>query len=166
MRVGKAIRSIAVATLAGCVLLSACSGKGPFRQVQVCLSSPEETVAFKLVMRSVAQANGLEFFDRSIEAEAEGERIKRLLPDHLVAHPKILISGVRKDGVSFGAANFAEAPTQIVIGFQLGKQGAGREFSNTVAQALGERWTVREGPDPEISGAFPLPECDKARSLG
>ncbi|MOA67536.1 hypothetical protein D3C78_1947710 [compost metagenome] len=71
----------------------------------------------------------------------------------------MVISGRRNDGVSFGGGNFSEAPAQIVIGFQLGKNEAGREFSNTVYEALADSWLVREGPDPEVSGAFPLEEC-------
>lgn len=104
----------------------------------------------------------MNFGDRSTESQSEIDHIRESMPDLPVTRPMILISGRRSDGVSFGATNFAEAPTQIVIGFQLGRNEAGREFSNTVYEALAERWLVREGPNPEVSGAFPLTECRTA----
>jgi hypothetical protein len=160
MRVRPISLSILTTALAVCLLLGACApGQRPFRQIQLCLNSLEDIPAFKSQMRSLAQSNGMRFGDRSIEAQAEAERIREVMPDAPVTRPMILISGRRGDGVGFGASNFAEAPTQIVIGFQLGRTVAGREFSDSVYEALAEHWLVREGPDPEASGAFPLAEC-------
>src|ERR1700754_3914551 len=90
-------------------------GQRPFRQVQVCLTSVQDISAFKLEMQSLAQANGLSFVDRSADAQAEAKAIQRHMPDSKVTDPMVLVSGRRKDGVSFGATNFADAPTQIVI---------------------------------------------------
>ena len=158
---GNLVRSgvCTLAVLSGMLLMACAPGQRPFRQVQVCLNSPQEIPAFKSEMRALARANGMEFGDRSSQAEAEAERIQAVRPDAEVARPTIVISGRRQDGVSFGATNFAAAPTQIVIGFQLGRDEAGREFSNTVSATLARRWRVREGPDPNISGAFPLEDC-------
>lgn len=107
-------------------------------------------------MQSVAQGEGMVFGDRSAEAQAEAERTREVGPDALVARAMLVISGWRNEGVSFGAGNFPEAPAQIVIGFQLGTNGDGRAFSHSVYDALADSWLVREGPDPEASGAFPL----------
>ncbi|HUH08963.1 MAG TPA: hypothetical protein VLZ73_00295, partial [Brevundimonas sp.] len=119
-------------TLAACLLLGGCEpSKRPFRLIQVCLNSVEDIPTFKAKMQAVAQAEGMVFGDRSAEAQAEAERIREVRPSALVTRPMVVISGRRNDGVSFGGGNFSEAPAQIVIGFQLGKNEAGREFSNT-----------------------------------
>lgn len=147
------------------MLLIACApGQRPFKQVQVCLNSVQEIPAFKSEMRALAQSNGMDFYDRSSEAQVEAERIQSVRTDAAAARHMIVISGRRQDGVSFGAGNFAAAPTQVVIGFQLGKDEAGREFSNKVSLALARLWQIREGPDPEISGAFPLANCGPAET--
>jgi hypothetical protein len=61
----------------------------------------------------------------------------------------------------FSASNFAEAPSQIVVGFSRGSDSAAaRRLSDDVVKALSKRWKVREVPDAELRGAFPLKECN------
>lgn len=153
------MRAALTATVLLLGIASCGGGQRPFRLVQVCLTSVQDISAFKSEMQSLAQTNGLSFVDRSAGAQAEAEAIQRHIRESKLTDPMVMVSGRRKDGVSFSATNFADAPTQMVIGFQLGRGEAGRGFSQVVWQALAKRWIVREGPDPQTSGAFPLPEC-------
>ena len=149
---------IAVVALLGA---SACgTGERPFRMVQFCLAGPGEIDAMKGILRGVASANKLRFYDRSKDTEAELDSIAKGQKDMPVAHPTVNAGTVGPDAMGFSAANFQEAPSQIVVGFSKGDDAtAARKLSDAVVQALSKRWRIHEVLNVETSGALPLPDC-------
>jgi hypothetical protein len=140
--------------LAGCD-----QGELPFRQIQFCLNGENDIVRLKEVTRSIAHSNGLEFTDRSADAEAEAEDIKKSMRDMPVAHPTIVLSVDRHDGLGFGGGNFPDEPLQVSFGFSRGKNEAeARNCANGVVQRLSQFWVIHEVPNDR--GAFPLKKCD------
>jgi hypothetical protein len=128
--------------------------------VQFCLADPSEIGAMKAVLREVATANKLPFYDNSKQTEAELDSIAEVLKNTPVAHPTVNIGTVGPAAMGFSAGNFAEAPSQIVVGFSKGEDSsAARKLSDAVVQALSQRWRVHEVPNVETSGAFPLKDC-------
>jgi hypothetical protein len=142
--------------------VTACgTGERPFRMVQFCLAGPQEIDAMKGVLRSVASANALPFYDRSADTEAEAESIAEVQKNMPIARPTVNVGTVGPDAMGFSAGNFPEAPSQIVVGFSKGKDAtAARRLSDEVVRALARRWHVHEVPNVEQSGAFPLKDCD------
>lgn len=152
-------RIVAVALLFG----AASCGKGerPFRMVQFCLAGPEEIGTLKATLRDVAAANKLPFYDNSEQTEADLKSIAEAQKNTPVAHPTINLGTVGSTAMGFSAGNFAEAPSQIIVGFSKGDDpAAARKLSDTVVQALSRRWRIHEVPNVETFGAFPLKDCN------
>jgi len=143
------------------VVASCGTGERPFRMVQFCLADVSEIETLKTVLKDVASANKLPFYDRSKETEAEAESIAEMQKNMSVAHPTVNMGTVGPDAMGFSAGNFDEAPSQIVIGFSKGRDAAAaRKLSDIVVAALARRWHVHEVPNVETSGAFPLKNCE------
>lgn len=157
-------RHMRTALAAIILLLGAAScggGERPFRMVQFCLAGTHELDELKTIVRSVAASNGLTFHDRSAEAEAELEALAETNKNLRVAHPTLIISARAPDGrMGFGATNFAEAPSQVVVGFSKGHDATtARRLSEAVVQTLSKRWRIHEVANVAETGAFPLKEC-------
>jgi hypothetical protein len=117
----------------------------------------------KEVLREVASANKLPFYDNSKETEADLKSIAEVQKNTPVAHPTVNVGTVGPDRMGLSAVNFAEAPSQIVVGFSKGDDpSAARKLSDAdaVVQALSRRWCIHEVPNVETSGAFPLKDCN------
>jgi hypothetical protein len=129
--------------------------------VQFCLAGTHEIDELKAIVRSIAATRGMTFHDRSAEAEAELASIAKRHGDVRVAHPTLVISARAPDGqMGFSAGNFAEAASQVVVGFSKGDDAtAARELSDEVVQTLGERWRIHEVAHVAETGAFPLEDC-------
>jgi hypothetical protein len=149
-----------IAALIGSLLLCSCGHAEPsFRQVQFCLSGQDDIARLKDVVRSIAQSNSLEFTDRSADAEAGAESIKKTMSNMPIAHPTIVLSVDRRDGFGFGGGNFPEAPLQVAFGFTKGgNEVEARIFANGVVKRLSKFWVIHEVPSNR--GAFPLKKCD------
>ena len=141
--------------------VAACgTGQRPFRMVQFCLANAGEIEPMKAMLREVAAANKLPFFDNSKQTEADLNSIAEVQKDTPVAHPTVNFGTVGPDAMGFSAGNFADAPSQIVVGFSKGQDpSAARKLSDTVVRALSRRWQIHEVPNVETSGALPLKDC-------
>lgn len=136
------------------------TGERPFRMVQFCLGNPDEIGTMKAVLREVAATNKLPFYDNSKETEADLKSIAEVQKNTPVAHPTVNVGTVGPTAMGFSAGNFAEAPTQIVVGFSKDDDpAAARKLSDAVVEALSQRWRIHEVPNVEMSGAFPLRGC-------
>jgi hypothetical protein len=145
------------------VLAIPACGKGerPFRMVQFCLGDIGQIATMNSVLREVASANRLPFFDNSKATEADLNSASEIQHNLPVAHPTVNVGTVGPDAMGFSAGNFAEAPSQIVVGFSNGGDSAkARKLSDDVVQALSKRWRIREVLDVETTGAFPLKDCN------
>ncbi len=128
--------------------------------VQFCLGDMGQIATMNTVLREVAAANKLPFYDNSKATEADLNSAAKVQHDLPVAHPTVNVGTVGPNAMGFSAGNFAEAPSQIVVGFSKGGDiPKARKLSDDVVQALSRRWSVREVPDVETSGAFPLKDC-------
>lgn len=137
------------------------SGERPFRMVQLCLADTHELDELKTIVRSVAASNGLTFHDRSADAEAELEGLAKTSKGLRVAHPTLIISARAPDGrMGFGATNFPEAASQVVVGFSKGDDATtARSLSDAVVETLSKRWRIHEVAKVAETGAFPLKDC-------
>jgi hypothetical protein len=146
------------------VMLSASAcGKGerPFRMVQFCLANTGEIEAVKGVLRGQAATYKLPLYDNSEQTEADLNLIVKGQENTPVAHPTVNIGTIGPTAMGFSAGNFAEAPSQIVVGFsKAGDAIAARQLSNAVLQALAKRWRIHEVLHVEATGAFPLKDCN------
>jgi len=129
--------------------------------VQFCLANTGEIETMNAVLRGVAAANKLPFHDNSKGTEADLNSIAEVQKNTPIAHPTVNIGTVGPTEMGFSAGNFAEAPSQIVVGFSKGKDPiAARKLSDAVVRALSRRWLIHEVPNVETSGAFPLKDCN------
>ncbi|MEG3166260.1 hypothetical protein U1701_16840 [Sphingomonas sp. PB2P19] len=113
------------------------------------------------VLRDVAAANRLPFYDNSKATEADLNSAAKIQHNLSVAHPTVNVGTVGPEALGFSAGNFAGAPSQIVVGFSKGGDIAkARKLSDDVVQALSRRWRIRDVPNVETTGAFPLRNCD------
>lgn len=153
------IRLAAFAALLG---VGGCgTGERPFRMVQLCLVNTGEIGTMKAVLRQVAATNKLPFYDNSKETEADLNSIAEVQKNTPVAHPTVSVGTVGPTAMGFSAGNFAEAPSQIVVGFsKAGDPVAARKLSEAVVQALSRRWRIHDVPNVATSGAFPLKDCN------
>ena len=135
--------------------LPSCIGKGPFQQVQLCLHDQASTDLFIQTMKEISLAHGMKFTDRSIETNRELTTLN-VKPNYEVMN----ISGIRKDGVSWGAGNTGLSAFEVSIGFGEGSNPSGaHEFANAVIDALEQRWDIYRVP--ENQGAFPRCNAQK-----
>lgn len=150
-----------LAALAALLAVGACgTGERPFRMVQFCLASTSEIEPMKAVLRGIAVTNKLPFYDNSKNTEANLTATVKDQKSTLVAHPTVNVGTVGPTAMGFTAGNFAEAPSQIVVGFSKASDSvAARNLSDAVVQALSKRWRIRDVPNIEASGAFPLKNC-------
>lgn len=133
-------------------ILGGCSGQHPSRIVQICLGGKENVAAFKEVMRSIAQKNGIEFVDGSASTEKDLATLKK--------HPgyTLIYIGIRgKDGVGLEAGNLGLSAYEVALGFSGSDRSGARQFESDVIQELSKRWQVHTVPSGQ--GAFPLPGC-------
>jgi len=152
-------RSIAFLSL-GLAIPACGTGERPFRMVQFCLGDIGQIATMNTVLREVATANKLPFYDNSKATEADLNSAAKVQHDLPAAHPTVNVGTVGPNEMGFSAGNFAEAPSQIVVGFSKGGNILkARKLSDDVVQALSKRWSVREVPDVETSSAFPLKNC-------
>ena len=158
---GPAMRRSA-ALLSLVLAISACgTGERPFRMVQFCLGDTGQIATMNAVLRNVAAANSLPFYDNSEATEANLNSAAKIQPNLPVPHPTVNVGTVGPEAMGFSAGNFAEAPSQIVVGFSKGGDIAkARKLSDDVVQELSRRWRIRAVPNVETSGAFPLRDCD------
>jgi hypothetical protein len=155
MRLSLAILAV-ILGVAGCG-----GGERPFRMVQFCLAETREIGAMNSVFREVAAANKLPFLDNSKVTEAQLNSAAEVQNKLEVAHPTVNVGTVGPTAMGFSAGNFAEAPSQIVVGFSKGSDPvAARKLSDDVVKALSKRWRIREVPNVETSGALPLTDCN------
>ena len=138
------------------------TGERPFRMVQFCLANTSEIETMNAVLRDVAAANKLPFVDNSKATEESLERAAEVQKNLPVAHPTVNVGTVGPSEMGFSAGNFAEAPSQIVVGFSKGTDAAAaRKLSDDVVQALSRRWRIREVANVETSGAYPSKNCNR-----
>lgn len=144
----------------GLVIPACGTGERPFRMVQFCLGDIGQVATMNTVLWEVAAANKLSFYDNSRATEADLNSAAKVQLNLPVAHPTVNVGTVGPDAMGFSAGNFAEAPSQIVVGFSKGGDiPKARKLSDDVVQALSKRWSVREVPDVETRVAFPLKDC-------
>ena len=129
--------------------------------VQFCLGDIDQIATVNAVLREVAATHRLPFYDNSKATEADLNSAAEIQHNLPVAHPTVNVGTVGPDAMGFSAGNFAEAPSQIVVGFSKGDDIAkARELSDDVVQALSRRWRIRDVSNVETSGAFPLKDCN------
>ncbi|OYY78687.1 MAG: hypothetical protein B7Y43_05515 [Sphingomonas sp. 28-62-20] len=151
-----------LAVLAVTLSVAGCgTGKRPFRIIQFCLADTGEFETMNSVLREVAAANKLPFFDNSTATEAELHSAADLQDKLKVAHPTVNVGTVGPTAMGFSVGNFADAPSQMVVGFSKANDPvAARKLSDDVVKALSNKWRIREVPNVETSGAYPLKDCD------
>ncbi len=149
-------------TLLVMLSVGACGkGERPFRMVQFCLANTGEIGAMKAVLREEAATYKLPYYDNSEQTEADLNSIAKGQKNTPVAHPTVNIGTVGPTAMGFSAGNFAEAPSQIVVGFSKGRDPvAARQLSDAVVRALAKRWRIHEVPHVETNGAFPMKDCN------
>ncbi len=129
--------------------------------VQFCLNDISQIATMKAALRDVAAVNRLPFYDNSKATEADLNSAAKIQHNLPVAHPTVNVGTVGPEAMGFSAENFAEAPSQIVVGFSKGDDiDKARKLSDDVVQALSRRWRIREVPNAQKTGAFPLRDCD------
>jgi hypothetical protein len=129
--------------------------------VQFCLVDVGQIATMKTVFGQVAAANKLPFYDNSKATEADLNSAAEVQHNLPVPHPTVNVGTVGPNAMGFSAGNFAEAPSQIVVGFSKGGDGAAaRKLSDDVVQALSRQWRIHEVPSGQRSGAFPLKDCN------
>ena len=129
--------------------------------VQFCLADTGEIETMNSVLREVAAAIKLPFFDNSKATEAQLNSAADVQDKLKVAHPTVNVGTVGPTAMGFSAGNFADAPFQMVVGFSKANDPvAARNLSDDVVKALSNRWRVREVPNVETSGAYPLKDCN------
>jgi len=136
------------------------TGERPFRMVQFCLADVGEIETMNSVLREVAAANKLPFFDNGKTTEAALNSAAEVQDKLKVAHPNVNVGTVGPTALGFTAGNFADAPSQMVVGFSKANDPvAARKLSDEVVKALANKWRIREVPNLETSGAYPLKDC-------
>ena len=124
------------------------------------MANTGEIQPMKVLLREVAAAHKLPFRDNSEQTETDLDSIAEVQKNTPVAHPTVNVGTVGPSAMGFGAGNFADAPSQIVVGFSdAGDIVAARQLSDDVVKALSSRWDIHEVPNVETMGAFPLKDC-------
>jgi len=125
-------------------------GKRPFKMIQFCVHDQEGVNRFKQTLSSIANDEGMQYFDGSAELDRQLARAK---VD--VKRPVVYVGVKREDGSGLEAGNFGLDRFEIAIGFSEGKMPAeARSFSFRVERTLAERWNVLA--IPSAKGATPL----------
>lgn len=143
--------SLILCSLVG--ILSGCTGKGPFRMVQLCLHDEQNVALFKDTMKSLSKSHGMNYVDRSAASQRESIALKLKQ-----AYPLINIGGIGKDGTSWGAGNGGLPAYEVGLGFTEGSNpAAAHRFADMVIRELKQKWPVDVLPPGR--GAFPMKTC-------
>lgn len=121
----------------------ACSApRYPIIQVEVCIFSPGEELAFLAFMRDVAQRHEIPFTDRSSVTE---EELRQLAPSTNPRPPIVVHAYFRRaDGLGASFSNGLLNPeVGVVVGFSRGyNELESLEFANQIIDEIAARWTV------------------------
>lgn len=124
-------------------------GKRPFKMIQFCVHDQDGLKRFKQTLSSIANDEGMQFFDGSAELDRQLARAKVDMK-----RPVVYVGVKREDGSGLEAGNLGLDRFEIAIGFSEGKMPAeARSFSFRVERALAERWNVHAIPPDK--GAAP-----------
>ncbi|WP_258393936.1 hypothetical protein [Stenotrophomonas maltophilia] len=124
-------------------------GKRPFKMIQFCVHDQDGLKRFKQTLSSIANDEGMQFFDGSAELDRQLAKAKVDMK-----RPVVYVGVKREDGSGLEAGNLGLDRFEIAIGFSEGKMPAeARSFSFRVERALAERWNVHAIPPDK--GAAP-----------
>ena len=113
-------------------------------QVQVCLKDAEGVDEFKRALRQIADAKGMEFADRSAEAETELRDLK--VKEAASWFPLIVVGLSGPKNLYVGGSNAGLSPHQVGLGFSPNTD-AGRAFAKRTVHRLRQNWTVEIIPN-------------------
>lgn len=151
-RTGAALLLLALGLLSGCS-----QGKRPFLMVQFCLADQADLVVLKQELKSIAQAEGMDFIDGS-EAAKQGLEDTNA-PESMRQDLVILMSVEGRDGISLMLGNMGLPSYQVAMGFSEGSDPPkASAFADAVLKKLGQRWHLRTVPAG--TGARALNTCN------
>jgi hypothetical protein len=159
LRMKSYVHSAVVISLVG-VLCGCSSGKPPFLMVQVCLRDEQNLALFTNTLKSIAQAEHMNYLDNSAVTQNElasiYRKLKKANPNGLV----INIGVVREDGMGLSAGNLGLPTYQVALGFSEGSSSSeAHRFADLVVGALGQTWQVEIVPNGQ--GALPMKTCGR-----
>ena len=148
--------SVGIAIL---LLLGCAPGKHPFLMVQMCLSNERGVTDFFDEMKSIADANNMEFLDNSGDTSRELKAVGYVGRERDGGSPAINFGVERKDGQGASAGNLGLPGYQVALGFSEGSNPAeAHAFANMVVSRLEKHWQVHVVP--RGTGAKPMPGCE------
>lgn len=150
----------ALAGLAFASALQGCQGKRAFMIQEVCLRNAEDLSAFTREIHLIADSEGAQFLDRSVDTQKELNTI-----DHSFEgarnKPVINMGFQHTDGVGLTVTNLGLPGYQVAVGFSEGSNPAeARKFAQMVVGKLEEHWHIETVPNPAESGALPMKNCN------
>ena len=116
-------------------------GERSFLSVQVCLNDRQDLSELRNLIESVANAEHMQFTDRSDETRRELQSINN--PNVHQAWPTINLGIIGEDGIGLTAGNLGMPPNEIAVGFTGASDlPRARKLANSVVNKLQERWHV------------------------
>lgn len=143
--------SLVALSMVGCT-----GGQEPFLQVQFCLTETAGAAELKRVLQEIARDEGMEFGDRSADAEAEMRSLGDAVPIEVRRSVPVINVSVRHGDVGLGGGNMGLGADQVALGFGP-DSAAGRAFANRTVQRLQRTWKLVRVPNDR--GAFRLKDC-------
>jgi hypothetical protein len=125
--------------------------------VQFCLAGQADVVGLKQQLKSIAQAEGMDFIDGSEEAK---QGLEATNAPKIVRQDPVIHMGVEgRDGIGLMVGSIGLPSYQVAMGFSEGSDPRkASAFADTVLKKLGQRWHVRTVPAG--TGALPLKTCN------
>jgi len=121
-------------------------GERSFLIVQVCLNDRQDLSEFKNLIESVANAEHMQFTDRSDETQRELQSINN--PNVHQAWQAINFGIIGEDGIGLTAGNIGMPANEIAVGFTgVSDLPRARNLANSVVNKLQERWHVETLPE-------------------
>jgi hypothetical protein len=138
------------------VICGCAKSERSFLIAQVCLNDQQDVSELRNLIKSIANAEHMEFIDRSEDTRRELQSINS--PDLHSASPVINFGIVGEDGIGLTAGNMGMPPNQVAIGFTgVSDLPRANQLASSVVNKIKERWLVEILP--EGAAAQGMREC-------
>lgn len=131
-------------------ILGCAKSERSFLIVQVCLKDQQDVSELRNLILSIANAEQMEFIDRSDDTRRELQSINNPNLDDVSQVINFGIIG--EDGIGLTAGNTGMPPNEIAIGFTgVSDPPRAHQLANSVVNKLKERWLVETLPEGTVA---------------
>lgn len=147
------IRLLSVTAVCACT-----QSQNPIIQYQFCVDVARDRTILKDTLAQFARQNGMQFLDRSAEAERESRAIDKNRSQFTQNYPLIMMTIWHDSGPSLTITNAGLPANQVVLGIAGATEKKSKTFVDIAYNYFSKRWKLIEVPIGSGAAAISCPE--------